>query len=106
VHAARVFSARVTGFTFARDLPRDPAIGEGAVPSRRRREPAMIAATALHQSTPRAPCGLCASLAQTWRTVTHDLFDPYRPERHYMRGPGPKWGAKHAGLQTAPAAVH
>ncbi|MCJ7788447.1 MAG: hypothetical protein MUP20_07070 [Methyloceanibacter sp.] len=22
--------------------------------------------------------------------------DPYRPERHYMRGPGPKWHAKHA----------
>jgi hypothetical protein len=20
---------------------------------------------------------------------------PYRPERHYMRGPGPKWFAKH-----------
>ena len=24
------------------------------------------------------------------------LFDPYRPELHYMRGPGPKWHAKHA----------
>lgn len=23
------------------------------------------------------------------------LFEPYRPERHYMRGPGPKWRAKH-----------
>lgn len=21
--------------------------------------------------------------------------DSYRPERHYMRGPGPKWRAKH-----------
>ena len=21
--------------------------------------------------------------------------DPYRPELHYMRGPGPKWHAKH-----------
>ena len=21
-------------------------------------------------------------------------FDPYRPELHYMRGPGPKWHAK------------
>ena len=21
--------------------------------------------------------------------------DPYRPERHYMRGPGPKWNARH-----------
>jgi hypothetical protein len=34
------------------------------------------------------------TFAATWRTVTHDLFDPYRPERHYMRGPGPKWRAK------------
>jgi hypothetical protein len=24
------------------------------------------------------------------------LLDPYRPECHYMRGPGPKWRAKHA----------
>ena len=23
------------------------------------------------------------------------LADPYRPEEHYMRGPGPKWHAKH-----------
>ena len=23
------------------------------------------------------------------------FFDAYRPERHYMRGPGPKWCAKH-----------
>jgi hypothetical protein len=24
----------------------------------------------------------------------------YRPEAHYMRGPGPKWFAKHAQLST------
>jgi hypothetical protein len=24
------------------------------------------------------------------------VFDSYRPERHYMRGPGPKWHAKHS----------
>jgi hypothetical protein len=24
------------------------------------------------------------------------VFGSYRPERHYMRGPGPKWHAKHA----------
>jgi hypothetical protein len=23
------------------------------------------------------------------------LTDPYRPELHYMRGPGPAWRAKH-----------
>jgi hypothetical protein len=33
------------------------------------------------------------------------LFDPYRPELHYMRGPGPKWHAKHRLAATdAPAA--
>jgi hypothetical protein len=24
-----------------------------------------------------------------------DVFDPYRPELHYMRGPGPRWLEKH-----------
>ena len=55
----------------------------------------MIAAIAL-RPTARTTRSLRASLAATWRAVTHDLFDPYRPERHYMRGPGPKWRAKHA----------
>jgi hypothetical protein len=26
-----------------------------------------------------------------WRWLRTSLFDPYRPELHYMRGPGPKW---------------
>jgi hypothetical protein len=30
-----------------------------------------------------------------WRSVIAELFDHYRPERHYMRGPGPKWRQKH-----------
>ncbi len=25
----------------------------------------------------------------------HELGRRYRPERHYMRGPGPAWRAKH-----------
>jgi hypothetical protein len=36
------------------------------------------------------------SVVQLWRSLRKDLFDPYRPERHYMRGPGPKWRAKQA----------
>ena len=36
------------------------------------------------------------AVADLWRTVTSELFNDYRPERHYMRGPGPKWRAKHA----------
>jgi hypothetical protein len=34
--------------------------------------------------------------ARRWRRLTASLFDPYRPELHYMRGPGPKWREKHA----------
>jgi hypothetical protein len=36
------------------------------------------------------------SLVRLWHGLMKDLFDPYRPERHYMRGPGPKWHEKHA----------
>jgi hypothetical protein len=34
-------------------------------------------------------------------------FDSYRPERHYMRGPGPKWHAKRSttAVSAAPACV-
>ena len=28
-------------------------------------------------------------------SVVADLVSDYRPERHYMRGPGPKWREKH-----------
>src|SRR6516162_10200277 len=34
-------------------------------------------------------------LANLARDLVKALFDPYRPELHYMRGPGPKWRAKH-----------
>jgi hypothetical protein len=30
-----------------------------------------------------------------WRELTRDMVRPYRPELHYMRGPGPAWRAKH-----------
>jgi len=29
-----------------------------------------------------------------------DVRDSYRRERHYMRGPGPKWRAKHQPWQA------
>ncbi len=35
-----------------------------------------------------------------WRQMTRDIVRPYRPELHYMRGPGPAWHAKH-GLPPA-----
>jgi hypothetical protein len=37
---------------------------------------------------------LAAELADILRQLK-SLLDPYRPELHYMRGPGPKWHAKH-----------
>jgi len=30
-----------------------------------------------------------------WHDVTRHVFVDYRPELHYMRGPGPAWQAKH-----------
>ena len=43
--------------------------------------------------------------------VLRSLVDHYRPELHYMRGPGPKWRAKHAPVTPAdtvsvPALAH
>ncbi len=50
-------------------------------------------------------CGDFANAVRAlWRTFA-DVFDPYRPELHYMRGPGPKWRAKRAGLAAAAAAA-
>jgi hypothetical protein len=33
--------------------------------------------------------------ARRFRRLRMSLFDPYRPELYYMRGPGPKWREKH-----------
>jgi hypothetical protein len=41
------------------------------------------------QSTP------FAEIRAFWRQFFARAFDPYRPELHYMRGPGPAWHAKH-----------
>ena len=30
----------------------------------------------------------------SWHKLLNDVRDPYRPELHYMRGPGPRWVAK------------
>jgi hypothetical protein len=34
-------------------------------------------------------------VARFWRELTRDAVRTYRPELHYMRGPGPAWRAKH-----------
>jgi hypothetical protein len=38
---------------------------------------------------------LRVALREVRRALTRGLFDTYRPEKHYMRGPGPKWQEKH-----------
>ena len=35
------------------------------------------------------------SIMTFWRSFLARAFNPYRPELHYMRGPGPAWRAKY-----------
>jgi hypothetical protein len=37
-----------------------------------------------------------AAAKNVWRTLLPKQPSRYRPEAHYMRGPGPKWRAKNA----------
>jgi hypothetical protein len=45
--------------------------------------------------------GLRAGLGSFWRQFFVRAFDPYRPELHYMRGPGPACRAKQKALSPA-----
>ncbi len=36
--------------------------------------------------------------ASILRDLIRDVSDSYRREKHYMRGPGPKWQAKHQSM--------
>ena len=36
-----------------------------------------------------------ARLTAYLKAFAEAMFDPYRPELHYMRGPGPAWRKKH-----------
>ena len=46
---------------------------------------------------------LSKSVRELQRTYG-ETFSSYRPDLHYMRGPGPKWHAKHGGVvvKTSP----
>lgn len=48
-----------------------------------------------HEMPNKSPASIRGELMGLF-TELHKLFEPYRPELHYMRGPGPKWHAKHA----------
>jgi hypothetical protein len=50
--------------------------------------------------TDQAP-GLYGVMVAVWRALSADLFNGYRPEKHYMRGPGPKWHALHSAEEAA-----
>jgi hypothetical protein len=50
-------------------------------------------------ATPSPTYGLTA-VQRHWRRLAGYLSDQYRPELHYMRGPGPKWREKH-GISAA-----
>jgi hypothetical protein len=52
--------------------------------------PSKLAADVVFSAT-----GLAVA-AEIWRRLKKEICDPYRPELHYMRGPGPKWREKHA----------
>lgn len=39
--------------------------------------------------------GLVLEIKGFWKRFFATAFNPYRPELHYMRGPGPAWRAKH-----------
>jgi hypothetical protein len=43
-----------------------------------------------------------AEIRAFWRQFVARAFNPYRPELHYMRGPGPAWRAK----QKATSRLH
>ena len=42
------------------------------------------------------PTRVVDTVARRWRWLRASVCDPYRPELHYMRGPGPKSREKHA----------
>jgi len=46
--------------------------------------------------------GGLAEFSRLFRT----MVDPYRPELHYMRGPGPKWRAKHMAAPAETPVMH
>ena len=39
--------------------------------------------------------GIALEIKTFWKRFFATAFNPYRPELHYMRGPGPAWRAKH-----------
>jgi hypothetical protein len=89
----------------ARNYPSASQKGAPGDKSRRTKEAGFVMATlasssrvADHQN--REP-GLLADIVAFWRQFFAKAFNPYRPELHYMRGPGPACRAKQMALSPA-----
>ena len=48
-------------------------------------------------------CQRLNAIVTRWHRLIKTVGNPYRPELHYMRGPGPKWRAKHYGRTESAA---
>jgi hypothetical protein len=56
---------------------------------------AELALASTHETGRRLFAAIARRVRSRLNTVRAGLLDSYRPELHYMRGPGPKWREKH-----------
>jgi len=59
-----------------------------------------LSASSAGQANPVRGLPIFLAIAEAWRELCEGFFETYRPELHYMRGPGPKWREKHGGLHA------
>ena len=62
---------------------------------------ATIISAPLSRPTTKREATLLAEFSAFWRAFVTKAFNPYRPELHYMRGPGPACRAKQMALSPA-----
>lgn len=60
-----------------------------------------IVALGAMTSRPPVPAIMFNIVVRRWRRRIARLFDPYKPELHYMRGPGPRWREKYGPYEHA-----
>ena len=62
---------------------------------------ATIISAPLSRPATKGEATLLAEFRAFWRAFVAKAFNPYRPELHYMRGPGPACRAKQMALSPA-----
>jgi hypothetical protein len=92
--------------TSARDYALAPRKAPGATEAAHEKQGRVMAShTPASLSTPAAgrdrEPSVLAEIGNFWRLFFVRAFDPYRPELHYMRGPGPACRAKQKALSPA-----